>query len=256
MSCLVDRISSSQLGGSLRTAQEIVRSNGGAVTALYRGLTPNLVGNSVSWALYFVCYDKLKHELQELHGRGSRLSYYDFFLASGAAGKNFSRDLCFAPPPQICGRKKKAFLCSCWFYDRSCDGGLDEPDLGDQNAHAVHILDASRRVQFHRRRDAADLPFGRPAGFLSRSGSFPVRRFARRVAVHGVRKAEDGPRRQHGRAAATAQHAGLLGSEWTRQGLCGNGLVSLPGREVAVANVRYGTGLQGCARCGKSSVEA
>lgn len=82
----IDRISSPQLGGSIRTAQDIIRSNEGAVTALYRGLMPNIVGNSVSWALYFVCYDKLKNGLQIFHGRGSLLSYYDFFLASGAAG--------------------------------------------------------------------------------------------------------------------------------------------------------------------------
>lgn len=84
---VVDHTSSSQLGGSIRTAQNIIRSNEGAVKALYRGLTPNIVGNSVSWALYFVCYDKLKHGLQLFHGRSSSLSYYDFFLASGAAGK-------------------------------------------------------------------------------------------------------------------------------------------------------------------------
>lgn len=88
---VVDRISSSQLGGSVRTVQDIIRSNGGAVTALYRGLTPNIVGNSVSWALYFVCYDKFKHGLQIFHGRSSLLSYYDFFLASGAAGKSQER---------------------------------------------------------------------------------------------------------------------------------------------------------------------
>lgn len=99
---IVDRISSSQLGGSVRTAQDIIRSKEGVVTALYRGLTPNIVGNSVSWALYFVCYDKLKHGLQILHGRSSLLSYYDFFLASGAAGKSL----------ECCPNEAKAF-CSC-----------------------------------------------------------------------------------------------------------------------------------------------
>ncbi|MCJ1469399.1 hypothetical protein MMC07_008032 [Pseudocyphellaria aurata] len=82
----IDRTCATQLGGSIRTAQKIIRSNEGAVSALYRGLTPNLVGNSVSWALYFACYEKLKHGLQSIRGRDARLSYYDFFLASGAAG--------------------------------------------------------------------------------------------------------------------------------------------------------------------------
>ena len=40
----------------------------------------------MSWALYFVGYDKLKSGIQAYHGRSYRLSYYDFFLASGAAG--------------------------------------------------------------------------------------------------------------------------------------------------------------------------
>lgn len=84
---IVDRISSSQLGGSIRTAQNIIQSNEGAVAALYRGLTPNILGNSVSWALYFVCYEKFKHGLQIFHGQSPLLSYYDFFVASGAAGK-------------------------------------------------------------------------------------------------------------------------------------------------------------------------
>lgn len=99
---VVDRISSLQLGGSIRTAQDIIRSNECAVTALYRGLTPNIAGNSVSWALYFVCYATLKHELQIFHGRSSLLSYYDFFLASGAAGKFL----------KCCPIVVKAF-CSC-----------------------------------------------------------------------------------------------------------------------------------------------
>lgn len=64
-------------------------SKEGAVTAFYRGLSPNLLGNSVSWALYFVSYDRLKSGIQAYHGRSYRLSYYDFFLASGAAGITF-----------------------------------------------------------------------------------------------------------------------------------------------------------------------
>ena len=54
-------------------------------------ISPNLVGNSVSWALYFVSYDKLKSGIQAYHGRRYRLSYYDFFLASGAAGTTLDR---------------------------------------------------------------------------------------------------------------------------------------------------------------------
>ncbi len=62
--------------------------NEGTISALYRGLTPNLVGNSLSWALYFVWYDSIKHEILSYRRlENSGLSYYDFFIASGSAGK-------------------------------------------------------------------------------------------------------------------------------------------------------------------------
>ena len=82
----VDRESHSQFGGSLRLVQNIVR-NEKIISALYRGLTPNLVGNSLSWALYFVWYDRIKYGIGSYRGSGSSsLSYYDFFIASGTAG--------------------------------------------------------------------------------------------------------------------------------------------------------------------------
>lgn len=73
--------------------QNIARNEGG-LRAFYRGLGPNIVGNSISWALYFVWYDRIKHEIQEYRrpgigtgtGTETGLSYYDFFIASGAAG--------------------------------------------------------------------------------------------------------------------------------------------------------------------------
>ena len=65
--------------------QQILRDEAG-FRALYRGLSPNLVGNSVSWALYFLWYDQIKHAMVANHGRRQPLSYYDYFLASGTAG--------------------------------------------------------------------------------------------------------------------------------------------------------------------------
>ncbi|SLM35754.1 mitochondrial folate carrier protein [Lasallia pustulata] len=56
------------------------------VAAFYRGLTPNLIGNSVSWALYFWWYSNIKDALNAYHGPERGLSYYDYFIASGAAG--------------------------------------------------------------------------------------------------------------------------------------------------------------------------
>lgn len=70
--------------------RSIARNEGG-LRAFYRGLGPNLVGNSISWALYFVWYDRIKHGIQDFRGPGTGLSYYDFFVASGAAGTSRSQ---------------------------------------------------------------------------------------------------------------------------------------------------------------------
>jgi len=45
----------SQWGGSFRILRQVVREEG-RYAALYRGLMPNMLGNSVSWALYFLWY--------------------------------------------------------------------------------------------------------------------------------------------------------------------------------------------------------
>ena len=50
----------------------------------------------MSWALYFLCYERVKIGLAKYHGAEKRLSYYDFFLASGFAGT------CLPIPPDIC----------------------------------------------------------------------------------------------------------------------------------------------------------
>lgn len=44
-----------QWGNSSRILRNIVREEG-RYTALYRGLMPNMIGNSVSWALYFLWF--------------------------------------------------------------------------------------------------------------------------------------------------------------------------------------------------------
>jgi solute carrier family 25 (mitochondrial folate transporter), member 32 len=85
-SFIVDPKSSSRLGSSIRIVREILRSKQSPINALYRGLSPNLIGNSISWALYFVWYDKTKREIQAYHGDQSELPFHAFFLASGVAG--------------------------------------------------------------------------------------------------------------------------------------------------------------------------
>ncbi|EGE86069.1 mitochondrial folate carrier protein Flx1 [Blastomyces dermatitidis ATCC 18188] len=70
----VDRFSSSRIGSSLRIARGIARHEGGIIAGFYRGLTPNLVGNST---LYMSCMGRGRKE-----GWGS----LDYFVASGVAG--------------------------------------------------------------------------------------------------------------------------------------------------------------------------
>ncbi|KAL8710491.1 MAG: hypothetical protein Q9220_004923 [cf. Caloplaca sp. 1 TL-2023] len=59
----VDRVSSSHFGISVRHARNIF-TNEGIARGFYRGLSPNLIGNSVSWALYFLWYHRVKTTLQ------------------------------------------------------------------------------------------------------------------------------------------------------------------------------------------------
>ncbi|KAI4269615.1 MAG: hypothetical protein L6R38_007413 [Xanthoria sp. 2 TBL-2021] len=81
----VDRASSSHAGTSLRLVKNILK-NEGTAKGFYRGLSPNLAGNSISWALYFLWYSRIKAGLQAYYANGIGLSYHDFFLASGFAG--------------------------------------------------------------------------------------------------------------------------------------------------------------------------
>ncbi|PKY06890.1 mitochondrial carrier [Aspergillus campestris IBT 28561] len=81
----VDR-SSPKPGASFRVIRRIFQNEGG-VAPFYRGLTPNIIGNSSSWALYFLFYGNLKDGMRKLRSsREQELAASDFFLASGAAG--------------------------------------------------------------------------------------------------------------------------------------------------------------------------
>lgn len=63
------------------------------VRAFYRGLMPNMIGNSVSWALYFMWYGNIKDLVRaarvSTHGSESgkaQLTSSDYFVASGVSG--------------------------------------------------------------------------------------------------------------------------------------------------------------------------
>ncbi|GAB7342478.1 hypothetical protein MBLNU457_g0676t1 [Dothideomycetes sp. NU457] len=77
----------SQFGDSWRVVQGILRDEG-SWTALYRGLMPNMLGNSVSWALYFLWYGNIKDAIRNARGTNDSrvLTSSDYFLASGASG--------------------------------------------------------------------------------------------------------------------------------------------------------------------------
>ncbi|KAF2087598.1 mitochondrial carrier [Saccharata proteae CBS 121410] len=72
-------------GNSYHIMRDIV-INEGSYKALYRGLVPNMIGNSVSWALYFLWYRNLKDIFQTWRGPEERLASSDYFLASGISG--------------------------------------------------------------------------------------------------------------------------------------------------------------------------
>ena len=74
------------LGTSLRTLTTIIRTE--RPLALYRGLTPNLLGNSSSWALYFLWYAQAQDLIRSYrqYPPNQSLTTPDYLLASSASG--------------------------------------------------------------------------------------------------------------------------------------------------------------------------
>jgi solute carrier family 25 folate transporter 32 len=63
----------------------IIREEG--IRALYKGLTPAMLGSSVSWGLYLHLYENAKAFIgSKRHSDGSRLSYWENMLAATSAG--------------------------------------------------------------------------------------------------------------------------------------------------------------------------
>ncbi|CAK3935639.1 Mitochondrial folate transporter carrier [Lecanosticta acicola] len=61
----------------------------GMVRAFYRGLMPNMIGNSVSWGLYFMWYGNIKDLVRAARASSTgdqQLRSTDYFLASGISG--------------------------------------------------------------------------------------------------------------------------------------------------------------------------
>ncbi|KAM0788934.1 hypothetical protein ACM66B_003009 [Microbotryomycetes sp. NB124-2] len=66
-----------------RSLKEIVKTEGG-IKGLYRGVTPNLVGNASSWGLYFLWYTMIKEKMGA--EEGVKLSAGQHLLASASSG--------------------------------------------------------------------------------------------------------------------------------------------------------------------------
>ena len=98
----------SRPGGSLRIIRRIAAENSSShgnsiarvgsssevVRAFYRGLMPNMIGNSISWALYFMWYGNIKDIIRATRSHSAPSTRFgkqelrgsDYFLASGLAG--------------------------------------------------------------------------------------------------------------------------------------------------------------------------
>jgi primary-amine oxidase len=91
----------SRPGDSLRILSNVVKDEGG-VRALYRGLWPNLLGNSLGWGLYFLFYGNLKEVFQRRRKEGEHLGSAEFFSASIIAGTSSHTTLHLLSPTYQC----------------------------------------------------------------------------------------------------------------------------------------------------------
>lgn len=76
----------------MRVRASFAKESQAVVRSFYRGLMPNMIGNSVSWALYFMWYGNIKdlvRAARQASSGGERvhaLKSSDYFLASGISG--------------------------------------------------------------------------------------------------------------------------------------------------------------------------
>ncbi|KAK5076577.1 mitochondrial FAD carrier protein flx1 [Lithohypha guttulata] len=77
------------LNSSRSVAHDILRNEGPTrIRALYRGLSPNLLGNASGWALYFLWYKQGQDLVRSLRAypQNKALTNVDYLLASAGAG--------------------------------------------------------------------------------------------------------------------------------------------------------------------------
>ncbi|TID19677.1 hypothetical protein E2P81_ATG06844 [Venturia nashicola] len=127
----------SQWGNSSRILRQIVRDEG-SYGALYRGIGPNMVGNSISWALYFLWYGNLKDVIQSYRGQGTRLNSGDYFLASGTSGEQIHHGR--VDPPSVNGPGILTAVCTnpIWVIKtRMLSSGRNAPGAYKSMSHGV-----------------------------------------------------------------------------------------------------------------------
>ncbi|KAG9768975.1 Mitochondrial FAD carrier protein FLX1 [Exophiala dermatitidis] len=85
----VDTSAHPLLNSSRSVLRDILRNEGPTrISALYRGLTPNLVGNSAGWGLYFLWYREAQDVIRKVRGYqpGQQLSSVEYLTASALSG--------------------------------------------------------------------------------------------------------------------------------------------------------------------------
>lgn len=85
----VDTSAHPLLNSSRSVLRDILRNEGPTrIAALYRGLTPNLIGNSAGWGLYFLWYREAQNLIRNFRGYqpGQQLTSLDYLTASALSG--------------------------------------------------------------------------------------------------------------------------------------------------------------------------
>jgi solute carrier family 25 folate transporter 32 len=69
--------------GTFKTISDIIKTEG--YKGLYQGLSPNLIGNTISWGVYFSIYSMRKEQYRKKNN-GNRLTKFQHMAASSQAG--------------------------------------------------------------------------------------------------------------------------------------------------------------------------
>ncbi|KAK9239338.1 mitochondrial carrier domain-containing protein [Lipomyces kononenkoae] len=80
----IDNKNRSHIGGILHIVRNL-RESEAPFREAYRGLIPNLIGNTVSWGSYFFWYELIKAQIAPVSGNGD-LSFTDYMLSAGTSG--------------------------------------------------------------------------------------------------------------------------------------------------------------------------